>query len=84
MSGDDGWQPIETAPRDGTRMLLWVAVNEEPVIAAWCVSRAPYRFEGWSTGWETASGYDVGYASIGDPTHWRPLPAPPQEASDER
>ncbi len=74
------WQPIETAPRDGTRLLLWAAWNDEPVIASWCVSRAPYSFEGWSTGWQTAGNYDVGYEALMGVTHWMPLPAPPGDA----
>ena len=30
------WQPIETAPRDGTRILLWLAApSTEPIIGRW-------------------------------------------------
>ncbi|WP_243350829.1 Lar family restriction alleviation protein [Stenotrophomonas acidaminiphila] len=29
------WQPIETAPRDGTRILLWDADRAEPVFGRW-------------------------------------------------
>lgn len=71
MSED--WQPIETAPKD-RRLLLWD--GHDMLIGFWGVSPSPYCFAGWTTGWETASGYDVGYAPI-SPTHWQPLPEPP-------
>lgn len=29
------WQPIETAPRDGTRILLWDAERAEAVFGRW-------------------------------------------------
>jgi hypothetical protein len=31
-------------------------------------------FNNWTTGLETSGGYDVGYTSISQPTHWMPLP----------
>jgi hypothetical protein len=72
-SAGEGWQPIETAPKDGTTVLLFDPANEE-------IER----------------GVDVGFfhggvfewlwsrdACNGNPTHWMPLPAPPQESSRE-
>ena len=29
------WQPIETAPKDGTRILVWDADDEQSFIASW-------------------------------------------------
>ena len=69
------WRPIDMAPTDGTPLLLWC---NDWVIGHHAVSYPPYAFEGWTTGWETAGGYDVGYARI-TPTHWRPLPEPPAQ-----
>ena len=71
------WQPIEGAPRDGTRLLLWGPHYGEPAIGGWCVSKAPLAFEGWSPGWQTVSGYDAGYEAMSEPTHWMRLPEPP-------
>lgn len=72
------WQPIETAPNDGTPILLftrWAGdeICPEPFdeiqIGCWD--------EGNLTGdvWHREPGWLVD--KIGTATHWRPLPAPP-------
>lgn len=90
------WQPIETAPRDGTLILLGRAANEEHDRDAISV---PGR---WYDGFEDAPddmGHDDGFMDVdfnGDfscgrsfgnpeyqsrgyqPTHWQPLPEPPE------
>ncbi len=75
------WHPIETAPKDGTRILVsskgWV------VIAYWDESA---KFGGGFTddhpGWQTnASDGDEYYANALEPsevTHWMSLPEPPK------
>lgn len=69
------WQQIETAPRDGTRIILGSAGNE-PVMGSW---REYADGGGWSHGDEES---DVPYGPMDDPrwtpTHWMPLPEPPQ------
>jgi hypothetical protein len=67
------WQDIETAPKDGTWVLLWSSHWRDggktvrvPVIAAW---------SSFSSGWVNHDG------DIYKPTHWAPLlhwPEPPQ------
>ena len=60
------WRPIETAPRDGT--LILVAVKH---IGCDVVSF-------WGAGWrETTNGLML----RDEPTHWQPLPAPPSDAT---
>ena len=62
----DGWQPIETAPKDGTTLLLGHSVT---VFDGWWS-------EGdgaWIDGENNMFGDHIGY----EPTHWRPLPSPP-------
>jgi len=76
---DDGWQPIETAPKDGTRILAVESFQrededgrlypEDAAVVRWVTS----RHDGHS-GW---SGYGLFLASF-EPTHWRPLHAPPK------
>lgn len=73
------WKPIETAPKDGTRVLLYLSCGKQ------CVARTQvHLFEGLK--W-------VIYGEIGKPncwclaeedkdtqlTHWMPLPSPPQD-----
>lgn len=64
------WQPIETAPRDGTRVILGAnGVSWYGYYLDNSKSRAP-----WS-GWRVPSMEpDPGC----QPTHWQPLPDPPK------
>lgn len=70
------WQPIETAPRDGTAVLLyepdcWM----HPVwVAQWERGGTYYR-EGWRC-FVAADGEEVLHPE--KPTHWMPLPEPPE------
>lgn len=77
----DDWRPIETAPKDGRALLAW---NGNPLNYVWMVCWAE---EG---GWFIPScGRDGqthgGYFSSPQfsPTHWKPLPEPPQENTHE-
>lgn len=61
--GEDGWQPIETAPKNGTRLL-----------ACWDINEPSYGVVWWEDGsWVE---YDADNR-VSDPTHWRPLPVSP-------
>ena len=63
---DHGWRPIETAPRDGTTVVL----------AEWSWDGC-WRF-GQSYWRKYQGNFGEGFAWIGhSPTHWMPLPAPP-------
>lgn len=71
------WQPIETAPRDGTGILGgWFrgVFNKEH----------PWRHQGvtfWRDGeWVNP---DEEERSFYEPTHWQPLPAPPSDEPKE-
>ena len=72
------WQPIETAPKDGSRLL----VTRAPF-----TGKAPYKIVWWSSstpkGWRWRLSKLVRF----NPTHWMPLPEPPAirnlEQSDE-
>lgn len=61
----DDWWDIETAPKDGTPVLL-IARKGNPWVDEWSKD-----FEGWffCDQWETPI----------EPTHWMPLPDPPGE-----
>jgi hypothetical protein len=70
------WQPIETAPRDGTPILVWPVKGADGII--------PYvvlPFTHTNAGvvfvtWIEAAG-EV-WATFNDVTHWMPLPEPPK------
>lgn len=63
------WRPIETAKRDGTHVLLYTTSfnGEWLTIEGWYFS-SPKEID---DGWETEFGFH------GEPTHWMPLPSPP-------
>lgn len=75
------WQPISTAPRDGTPVLLYKPAGR------WDggYMRAGYWGEYLDRGeqWIACGGFAIGYRSSetdtpkGWPTHWQPLPSPP-------
>lgn len=60
------WQPIETAPKDGTRVLMHKAgVGKYSTFVGWWNCRD----ESWR---------DISHL-FRDPSHWMPLPEPPEE-----
>ena len=59
------WQPIETAPRDGSDVLIWCDTGKI------CIAHFDYATFAW---WS-----DLSTRECPDPTHWMPLPAPPAE-----
>ena len=71
---EDGWRPIESAPRDGEEILLAELCNNgewERGQAYWCV-----RENKW---YEQNTHYtDFHDRSWDTPTHWMPLPQPPK------
>ena len=81
-SPETGWQPISTAPKDGTKVVLLIE-HDQAVVASW---QAIEDFAMWVTAGEddcpnSWEGFGC-YADSDQPTHWQPLPpAPlPQEA----
>ncbi|GMV06743.1 MAG: hypothetical protein AMXMBFR53_30180 [Gemmatimonadota bacterium] len=79
------WQPISTAPKDGTAVLLMF----KPDAASWDAmgSWAGIAFVGRNRGdernWNFAA--PVGVGGFGDDSFagWMPLPTPPQENRDD-
>jgi hypothetical protein len=72
------WQPIETAPQDGTPFLAWDAspMGQCVVMAYWDIPDGDYD-EDWEIDWYVTD--FIGDAIIGfDLTHWMPIPAAPQ------
>jgi hypothetical protein len=67
---DDGWRTMESAPKDGSEVLAWAreAAGGRCTTVEWSRSRGSwiecYDLDGWMEGY--------------GPTHWRPLPSPPE------
>ena len=68
--GDD-WQSIETAPKDGTRILVWETNVVDPFVTI-----AEWRRDEW-----IVSDSDFGHRTEFD--RWQPLPTPPQTEGGE-
>ena len=70
------WNLIETAPKDGTHILLWDGAKR--VLAFW----GEYE-NGWMVPWEddnllsSAHNNEGEYAQVRNPSHWIPLPEAP-------
>jgi hypothetical protein len=69
--GRDAWQPIDTAPKDGTEVLL-IATRHSMLMPHPEMIVGAYR-QGWWSGPSTLSHV----------THWQPLPAPPTALSQK-
>lgn len=72
------WQPIETAPRDGTQILVCFVPDMGRAIMV--VEYDPDR-EGEGYPWVAAESAAYHKNAV---THWQPLPAPPTLAERER
>lgn len=78
----DLWQPIETAPKDGTEIILRKGVRVTAgAWIEWTKSEAEFHSTGAYLGnYEYDSGaswssWDGGFCDDDHPTHWQPLPA---------
>src|SRR5690606_69758 len=75
QSVPSGWQPIETAPKDGTWVLSYCTGFD--------VSYGPHHAPGFAIiAWDDEFGFwqvmpDSAYEIGATPTHWTPLPAAP-------
>lgn len=75
---EDKWQPIETAPRDGTPVLISALGHFEAPV----VGEARYLEDaGWY--WAQCDPSDARGGDVVGPTDWMPLPAAPKDTSDK-
>ena len=75
-----GWRPIETAPRDATRVLVLTPGSRLQVREAWW--RVPYEAAPLKHGWWCYHGDKTllcthAHETDKGATHWMPLPDPP-------
>lgn len=71
-----GWQPIETAPRDGTEFIMFDANVNTATVGHWMTDVA----------WMGRSRPKPQWFPLANPTHWQQLPTPPDaiEAGQHR
>lgn len=78
------WQDISTAPRDGTVIDVWLGDCDESDRQFYCCGETRR-----SPGWAWANGKFRPCAGLPGltvfvrPTHWMPLPEPPQETGHD-
>ena len=80
----EGWQPIETVPRDGTAVVLCWAIDADGNPIDWTSNMQTAGVFVQVASWRGDIGEWAVYADmISDPilhfrpTHWMPLPLPP-------
>jgi hypothetical protein len=75
------WQPIETAPKNGTRLLLWDAKRSVAVSGHWHNDPGMDNPSAYEPPWQWWVSDDELIMWDGGPddkpTHWMPLAAPP-------
>ena len=65
----NGWMKIDSAPKDGTRILLAGMPYGPPVdVGQWGSTTYNRKLRTYNEGWTVFHGYESA------PTHWRPLP----------
>ena len=76
MSDETMWQPIETAPKDGTPFLSYGYI---PECWGYTCEEKKISISYWAfmTGFVSQASYTYGEKFV--PTHWMPLPEPPKK-----
>jgi hypothetical protein len=75
------WQPIETAPKDGTVIDVWLGDASASDRQFYCTGETR-RAPGWAwvvDKWRPVLAEGRVLSTFVQPTHWMPLPAPPKE-----
>ncbi len=84
-----GWKPIATAPKDGTKVDIWMQVNASPmsmglsdsfrvVECAWSESEVAKEGPGWYH-YDQSKSYDFRRLQDRYITHWMLTPDAPKE-----
>ena len=70
------WQPIETAPRDGTPILLWHKIHKTAISAKW--NDKEFALQGYKLQWMECT-YRTSWPNEAF-THWRPAIEGPDDS----
>lgn len=87
------WQPIDTAPRDGTKILAWGPIGamvhgnrvvSDPV-AHVLLFKIAKGFDPAGDWWSPSLPTNEHFHQLAHfPTHWIPIPSPPQTEAGEK
>jgi hypothetical protein len=77
------WQPIETAPKDGTIIDVWLGDCPPEDAFFYCGGKGSLRSANWH--WQNGKfrpylGLNI-LTTFVEPTHWMPLPEPPKQGT---
>jgi len=85
MSATGGWQPIETAPKDGTIFLAALRNGKVTLLYAHTGIKSGQRFSWWGSPLHYSIPYEPSHPADHKwsettlrVTHWQPLPRPPE------
>lgn len=70
LKAENEWQPIETAPKDGTVFLAWRKHATHPLMVSY------ESLYDWFANYDSEPVYNL--------THWMPLPKPPAMSQGEK
>jgi len=75
------WQSIDTAPKDGTHILVWfihanARYSKDPVAEGWACAHEAHWIDHNGGGW-------TWYGLCGVATYWQPLPKPPSTNKED-
>ena len=68
------WYPIETAPKDGTYIIVWPSTWPGAISCAYWPEDADYPY------WERTDAFGAHFTHKLQPTHWMRRPNPPEES----
>lgn len=76
------WQPIETAPKDGTKILVACAYGGVE-ISEWCELERFHWEHVDGNLWRKVEEEPSCFWNSNHPTHWMPLPPPPPSTKEK-
>lgn len=83
VPGGDGWRDMASAPKDGTKIDLWVHWPATEDREAHSQRLADASWDGVEHDWHDGQFRLGQYLARPEPTHWRPLPHPPAQEGGE-
>lgn len=88
LQTERGWQPIETAPKDGSDILVYDSEDKQTVMVFYGDSASGFgrRYGKAAMAFCVSGSFNDsmgGFDTVDAPTHWMPLPEPPEGDNHE-